>query len=82
VATKIRSRQRDVMIIDYNKCMRVPVEDAILARPSIPHRCPACAKLMRSLTPQSNSARLKFDGEPTPQCEDHETPVTMVPVSA
>lgn len=77
---KIRSRQRDVMIIDFDKCMRVPPEDTLLARPSVPFRCPLCATNMRSLTPQSNSARLKFDGEPTPQCADHEVPVTMVPV--
>lgn len=73
-------RQRDIMIIDFDKCLRVPQEDAMLAQPTIPHRCPICATSTRSLTPQSNSARLKFVGGPTPKCEDHEIPVDMVPV--
>jgi hypothetical protein len=71
---------KDVMIVDYDKCMRVPVDDERWARAARPYRCPLCATDGHSLTPRSNSARLRFDGDPAPKCEDHETPVDMVAV--
>lgn len=73
-------RTKDIMIIDYDKCMRVPPEDHMLARKSTPMRCPSCSE-GRDIT---MSGRLMFDGEAPPLCEPnklHEEPVRMVPVS-
>lgn len=71
---------RDIMVIDYHKCIRVPREDYAWARPTRPHRCPVCATSGGNLTPQSVSARLVFGKDRPPFCEDHDVPVQMVPV--
>lgn len=71
--------KREIMIIDYAKCVRVPPGEEWYARTSIPYRCPECAVILdgRILTPQTRSGRLRFDGDPIPKCEDHATPVEM-----
>ena len=74
-------RTRDVMILDFKKCLRVPLEDTGLERETVPHRCPVCATGGRNLTPQTFSGKLRFVGGPLPICEDHDEPVSMVPVS-
>lgn len=75
-------RPRDIMIIDYDKCLRVPTEDAVFARPTIPMRCPECVTHRGSLTPLTASGRLMFEGERPPFCDNHEPAVEMVPVNA
>jgi hypothetical protein len=75
-------RKKDVMIIDYDKCIRVPPEDATAARESTPYRCPSCARLGHNLTPQSNSGKLRFVGDRVPLCEDHSPALEMEPVNA
>ena len=69
------------MIIDFVKCMRVPKEDTHLARESVPYRCPVCATQGRTLTPQTNSGKLRFGSDPAPICGDHDEPVVMEAVN-
>lgn len=76
----MRRKPREIMIIDYAKCVRVQPGDEWYARESTPYRCPDCATGGGRLTPQSRSARLRFVGDAVPQCSDHEVPVDMVPV--
>lgn len=76
----MRRKTREVMIIDYNKCVRVLPGDEWYARESVPYRCPICATDGGRLTPQTRSGRLRFVGDPRPQCSDHDDPVEMIPV--
>lgn len=75
-----RNGNREIMIVDYDKCVRVPPEDTQFARTSTPYRCPTCATRGYNLTPQSFSGKLRFAGDRVPRCEDHDQPVDMVPV--
>ena len=74
--------KREIMIVDYDKCIRVPPEDASFARESQPYRCPACATSGHNLTPQTFSGRLRFAGDRIPLCEDHSPAIEMEPVNA
>ena len=76
-----RRPRRDVMILDFNRCLRIPSEDAGLERATVPHRCPLCATSRGNLTPRTFSGKLRFGSDPVPNCDDHDNPVAMVPVS-
>lgn len=71
---------KEIMIVDWDKCIRVLPEDRLAAREHEPYRCPVCAMQGRSLTPQSISAKLRFVGDLPPVCGDHDIPVQMVKV--
>ncbi len=71
---KVRTDGRPIMILDFNRCIRVPTGDEVLARPSTPYTCSPC------LTAGTVSAKLRFDGSRIPVCEDHDKPVAMVEV--
>ncbi len=71
---KVRTDGRPVMILDFNRCVRVSSGDEVLARPTTPYTCDPC------LTDGSVSAKLRFDGSPIPVCEDHAKPIEMVEV--
>lgn len=73
--------KREIMIVDYDKCIRIPPEDSMFARESTPYRCPTCARSGYNLTPQTFSGKLRFVGDPIPKCEDHDIPVEMEPVN-
>jgi hypothetical protein len=75
--------KREIMIVDYAKCIRVPPEDASYARESTPYRCPACASasLRTNLTKQTVSGRLRFAGDRIPLCEDHSPAIEMEAVN-
>lgn len=82
----------DVMIVDYNKCVRVAKGDEMLNETSVPYHCPICAKgvdvtdendettHLRYLTSGSFSAKLRLGGQKVPVCTDHKDKVYMVPV--
>lgn len=75
--------KREIMIVDYDKCIRVPPEDTMFARESVPYRCPVCAQasLRTNLTRQTISGKLRFAGDSIPKCEDHDSPVEMEAVN-
>lgn len=74
--------KREIMIIDFEKCLRVPLEDQALARESEPMRCPVCAAAAGGLTLRTVSGKLRFGDDQPPICDDHEEPVVMVPIAA
>jgi hypothetical protein len=65
------------MIVDWNMCIRVADGDEAVARASVPYRCPEC-----SMDPETYSGKVRFEGDPVPQCvdPDHKVPVSMVVV--
>lgn len=89
---------KDIMIIDYAKCVRVARGDEVFARPSEPYFCRACSRTsetgetyvdketgeshktsVRYLTSQPLSAKLRFEGQRVPLCENHNPPIEMEP---
>lgn len=83
---------KDIMVIDYNKCVRYARGDEYLSVTMVPFRCPECAKgvPMQSedekgrrieghvsyLTDATFSGRLARPNNP-PVCADHHVPVVM-----
>ena len=89
---------KDIMIIDYDKCVRVERGDEFFARPTELYYCVPCAReaptgetltdeatgkthrpQVRYLTDQPLSAKLRFQGQKVPTCENHNPPVEMEP---
>ena len=83
---------KDIMVIDYDKCVRYARGDERFKESLVPYRCPSCAggvpimsedaegnkirATVRYLTPGSFSAKLAPVGKP-PVCMDHSAPVVM-----
>lgn len=83
---------RQIMVIDYDKCVRYAKGDAYLKTPMVQWRCPLCAYgvdvrgedpdgkpatvRVAYLKPGSFSAKLAPEGKP-PVCTDHPQTVRM-----
>jgi hypothetical protein len=83
---------KEIMVIDYDKCVRYEKGDERFAVPLVRFRCPTCANgirfmsededgrpiaaTLRYLTPSSFSAKMAPEGEP-PFCSDHKEPIQM-----
>jgi len=70
-----RTDTRPLIIVDWDKCIRIERGDEPWARKTTPYTCLPC------LTSGSMSAKLRFDGSPIPLCEDHDPPLQMEAVT-
>lgn len=75
----MRKPRQPRIVVDYDRCIRVPEEDRKLARPSTPYHCRWC------IEEGFFTGILVFEGDSIPSCgETHESlfatdPPLMVP---